>query len=194
MQLPTSLQCLTLEHIIDDPATVERYFAIDPITTGKCMPIALRNVLNEYAIPAGLPPMPIPDAETLLDIITNLWSVSDIYEIIHLPYLLVYRLSRSKLRGFNDTLGEALLEELPGVVGLLLFPPNKMWAATIPDKEDFVTAINNPELLDLLLLSKPSKVLISELVRMGVRPHPPFGKVARSSALERLRKYITTGE
>lgn len=71
--LPRSLNCLVIQHIIDDASTIEHYLAIDPETIEKCLPIALRDMLNEYAALANLPPVHTFSTSDLLKYLRIMW-------------------------------------------------------------------------------------------------------------------------
>jgi hypothetical protein len=68
-ELPRSLKCLTLAHVLDDPDAVEGLLAQDP-DTESCIPIALRTMLETDE----LPPVPYFSAEQLLKYLNLLWA------------------------------------------------------------------------------------------------------------------------
>ena len=67
--LPKSLLCLTLEHSLDDPGTVERWLSEYP-EMEECIPIALRHVLEV----SDLPPVPFFSSAELLEHLLMLWG------------------------------------------------------------------------------------------------------------------------
>lgn len=143
MELPTPLNCLIIQHVIDDRDTIEHYLAIDPEMVEKCLPIALRGMLNDYAIPTGLVPMTTPDAEELKRYLEALWNDDpeytsllsfDSYYIYILPYLLIRHPELIPVRydEINDLMDNVIDNALDGdaeALKLLVMPKHELWKA-----------------------------------------------------------------
>ena len=181
MELARPLSCLIIQHNINDPDVMEHYLSSDAASTEACLPIALRDVLNEYAVPAGLAPMKIPDASTLSKYLTALWEEPDDYEglldlILHeselnLIYLLPYILMRNDVPNFRQNefmlpsvLTEAFDADMPfyyNVLRLLTLLRSMMYMAT-----------DNPEraisVVKILLEAKPDKNDVSDAYTAAV--------------------------
>ena len=121
--LPRSLVCLTLEHNINDPGTVEGYFSIEPEATEYCVPIALRNVLNRAGAKYGIPSISMT-AESLLKNLRALWSEGGlIYKAIQYdtPHILAYYLTlHGPLEVPGEIIQDAARENAINVVRFIL--------------------------------------------------------------------------
>ena len=71
--LPQTLQCLTIQHSINDPNVIEYFLRENPVSAEKCIPIAFREVFVIPTIQFGAPAW--VDSRTLLDHLIFLWSI-----------------------------------------------------------------------------------------------------------------------
>jgi hypothetical protein len=199
--LPSQLNCLIIKYVINDPATIEHYLAIESEITERCLPIALRDLLNDYAIPSGLVPMRIPNATELLHYFDILWNDHTILQKFYTAYkknyiyLLPYLLAMRAAEGLNQKMiTEMTLEaELP-ILKLLYNPPkvngDMMWLPAYADFYSLYRLLGMPPheslpRLDIILKSDPDIAMIEFLLAMREKS----GSVS-PCVRERLSRYI----
>jgi hypothetical protein len=215
MQLSKPLNCLIIQHVINDPDTIEHYLTIDPLTTEKCLPIALRDVLNEYAIPAGLPPMTIPDVIMLLRYLFNIWSpyytvnmkLDDAVcgNLIYLvPYLLTHGADIELLSPYS--VGQAIEHGNLDIIKLLFLPPKVsgryMWepeqiSTEIIRKLWSISPKYSLPALEIMLESHPDTELIrGALTQASLSAFHGTGLMPEYMPIvhNRIIQYITTGK